>query len=38
MPAIGDLMDMFDLGFVDDRQSLRDIDRIFDRVLDGRDG
>jgi len=38
MPAIGDLMDMFDFGQFDDRQLLRDIDRILDRVLDGRDG
>jgi phospholipase C len=40
MPAIGDLMDMFDF---DDRDGLRkdirnDIDRILDRILDGRNG
>jgi phospholipase C len=38
MPAIGDLMDMFDFGLLDERQLLRDIDRILDRVLDGRGG
>jgi phospholipase C len=38
MPAIGDLMDMFDFGILDDRQILNDIDRVLDRVLDGRNG
>jgi hypothetical protein len=38
MPAIGDLMDMFDFGLLDERQLLKDIDRVLDRVLDGRGG
>jgi phospholipase C len=38
MPAIGDLMEMFDFGILDDRQILNDIDRILDRVMDGRNG
>jgi phospholipase C len=38
MPAIGDLMDMFDFGVFDDRQILNDIDRLLDRALDGRNG
>jgi phospholipase C len=38
MPAIGDLMEMFDFGDRDDRGFRKDIDGLLDRILDDRHG
>jgi phospholipase C len=38
MPAIGDLMEMFDFGDRDDRDIRKDIDGLLDRILDDRHG
>ena len=38
MPAIGDLMDMFDFGILGDGRLLNDIDKILDRIEGGRNG
>jgi phospholipase C len=38
MPAIGDLMEMFDFGRRDDRDLRKEIDGLLERILDGRNG